>query len=207
MESMSGELAVLVDERTFLAIDQARRNALVIPKALGVMAGSALTVRCASDPRSSVRRAVQFVDDADCKEGMTLAGLAWIQPSEIEAVNRKVEAALQVPHFRLQLAMDGGPVSGQGRREILSAGFAQLRMALGAERFDAMPAEALDQFTVMSVIKDHDGRGLIVSLMNSFMIAYVTPETCDKAYACLEELERLRGEVGRVRLGRAQQRH
>lgn len=198
------ELTVLVDDKTFLAVDQARRNALVVRKDLGAVVGSALTVCCASDPRSTVRRAVQFVDDAGCAQGMTVVGLSWIDAGAAAAVERKVAAAMEVPHFRLQLALDGGPVGDDRRREILSASFAQLRMALGAERFDATPAEVLDQLTVMSVIRDHDTRGLLVSLVNSFMIAYVTPETCDGAYTCLEELERLRTVVGRVRGSRAQ---
>ena len=60
------------------------------------------------------------------------------------------------------------------------------------ERFLETPVERLDQFAVMSVVKNHDTAGLLRSLLNSFMIAYGCPETADRAFAALLELEALR---------------
>ena len=60
--------------------------------------------------------------------------------------------------------------------------------------------ELLDQFAVMSVVKDDDTAGLLRSLINSFVIAYSTPETSDRAFLALTQLEDLRAEVAKARV-------
>jgi len=77
--------------------------------------------------------------------------------------------------------------------------FAEIIKGMGADRFSETPVELLDQFAVMSVIKNHDTGGLLRSLVNSFLIAYSTPETADRAYLALMQLEALRVEVGEAR--------
>lgn len=126
-------------------------------------------------------------------------GLEWIDSGAAASIKRKVDAAMQTPHFRLGLVIEGKLVEGDERRAVLSALFAEIRRAVGAERFDVLPVELLDQFAVMSALKNHDTHGLIASLLNSFLISYLTPETHERAFA---KLEKLRGEVG-TRRGRA----
>lgn len=112
----------------------------------------------------------------------------------------RVEAAMQHT-FRLELAdaASGKPFAPEQRREHLMILFAEIIKGMGADRFSETPVELLDQFAVMSVIKNHDTGGLLRSLVNSFLIAYSTPETADRAYLALTQLEALRVEVGEAR--------
>jgi len=81
------------------------------------------------------------------------------------------------------------------REEFLTLAFAEIAKGMGIDRFMQTPAERLDQFAVMSVMKNHDTAGLLRSLVNSFMIAYACPETSERAFAALVQIEGLRAEV------------
>lgn len=70
---------------------------------------------------------------------------------------------------------------------------------LGLDFFNQTPAVALEQLTVMSIIKNHDTAGLLKSLINSFLVAYSTPETHERSYQSLVDLEGMRAEVGEAR--------
>lgn len=117
-----------------------------------------------------------------------------------EVVESRVELALS-HHFRCELGDPGTghPMSSDQRREALTALFWEVAKAMGAERFAETPVERLDQFAVMSVVNNHDTGGLLRSLVNSFMIAYSTPETTDRAFKALLSLEALRAEVAEAR--------
>lgn len=64
---------------------------------------------------------------------------------------------------------------------------------------EILPVVAIEQLIVMSVTNNHDTAGLIKSLLNSFLAAYITPETSTRAFHHLEGLESLRAEVARAR--------
>lgn len=81
------------------------------------------------------------------------------------------------------------------REEFLTHAFSEIAKGMGIDRFMQTPAERLDQFAVMSVMKNHDTAGLLRSLVNSFMIAYAYPETSERAFSALVEIEGLRAEV------------
>ena len=81
------------------------------------------------------------------------------------------------------------------REEFLTLAFAEIAKGMGVDRFLQTPAERLDQFAVMSVMKNHDTAGLLRSLVNSFMIAYACPETSEQAFQALVQIEGLRAEV------------
>lgn len=111
-------------------------------------------------------------------------------------VESKLSELATIPHGsdtgrRLQL---GGQASEQVY-EYLRATFTEIAMRLGADLFRQTPAILLDQLAVMSATKDHHTAGLLKSVINSFLIAYSTPETHARAYAHLEGLEALRAEV------------
>jgi len=89
----------------------------------------------------------------------------------------------------------GKPLTQEERRKVLTILFGEIAKGMGADRFAKTPIERLDQFAVMSVAKNHDTGGLLLSLVNSFMIAYSTPETSDRAFATLTQIEALRAEV------------
>lgn len=99
--------------------------------------------------------------------------------------------------FRLELAdpKTGQPMSINDLSEFLTRAFVEIAKGMGIERFMQTPPERLDQFAVMSVMKNHDTAGLLRSLVNSFMIAYACPETADRAFAALIQIEGLRAEV------------
>jgi hypothetical protein len=110
----------------------------------------------------------------------------------------KPQVDLAMAHqFRLELAnkKSGMPMSPEERETFLMRAFTEIAKGMGLDRFAQTPAERLDQFAVMSVMKDHDTAGLLRSLVNSFMIAYSCPETSDRAFAALVQIEGLRAEV------------
>lgn len=80
-------------------------------------------------------------------------------------------------------------------RDIYRRSFTDIAERLGLHFFEMTPVVALDQLVVVSVTKNQDTAGLVKSLINSFLVAYVTPETHQRAYDCLEGLEALRTEV------------
>lgn len=113
-----------------------------------------------------------------------------------QAVKAHVELAM-AHRFRLVLADErtGQPFGANERQEFLNRAFVEIAKGMGVDRFLETPAERLDQFAVMSVIKNHDTAGLLRSLVNSFMIAYACPETADRAFMALVQIEGLRAEV------------
>lgn len=121
-------------------------------------------------------------------------------PSIESMIQQRVDVAL-ANRFRCELASptNGQPLSPEERRRTLTILFTEIAKGMGLERFLETPVERLDQFAVMSVVKNHDTRGLLRSLVNSFMIAYSCPETADRAFAALRELEALRAELADAR--------
>lgn len=117
-----------------------------------------------------------------------------------ELIAERVDVAL-AHRFRLELAdaKTGQPLSAAQRRANLTVLFGEIAKGMGVERFAETPVERLDQFTVMSVVKNHDTAGLLKSLVNSFMIAYANPETSDEAFQALSKLEALRAAVADTR--------
>lgn len=119
-----------------------------------------------------------------------------LPPTNATIIRQRVEVAL-ANRFRCEL---GSPATGKAlnpeeRRQALTVLFTQLALGMGMDRFQETPVERLDQFAVMSVLKNHDTAGMLRSLLNSFMIAYGCPETADRAFAALLELEALRAEI------------
>lgn len=121
-------------------------------------------------------------------------------PSIESLIQQRVDVAL-ANRFRCELASpkDGQPLAPEERRRTLTILFTEIAKGMGLERFLETPVERLDQFAVMSVVKNHDTGGLLRSLVNSFMIAYSCPETADRAFAALLELEALRAELADAR--------
>lgn len=113
-----------------------------------------------------------------------------------DLVENRVGVALN-HRFRCELAdpETGNPLTTDQRRETLTTLFGEVAKAMGFERFAETPVERLDQFSVMSVVNNHDTGGMLRSLVNSFMIAYATPETTDRAFRALLQIEALRAEV------------
>ncbi|MGE8046021.1 hypothetical protein ACQKO6_17695 [Pseudomonas monteilii] len=94
---------------------------------------------------------------------------------------------------RLELA---GSVDAQDyyRRSMLDMG-----QRLGRDFLETTPVVVLEQLCVVSAVRGHDTAGLIKSLVNSFMVAYITPETTGQAFVHLEGLEALRQDVSQAR--------
>ena len=116
----------------------------------------------------------------------------------ISLIKQRVAIALEHT-FRLELSTPNGTQSKVEREKVLTTLFLEIAKGMGFDRFMVTPVERLDQFAVMSVVKNHDTCGLLLSLVNSFMIAYSTPETVDAAYEALVSLERLRAQIAESR--------
>ncbi|ABM39687.1 hypothetical protein [Polaromonas naphthalenivorans] len=113
-----------------------------------------------------------------------------------QLIQERADLALQ-HQFRVALASPatGKELTPEERHAFLTRAFREIARGMGIDRFAQTPVERMDQFAVLSVQKNHDTAGLLLSLMNSFMIAYGCPETCDRAYAALVQIEGLRAEV------------
>lgn len=111
-------------------------------------------------------------------------------------VQARVDLALSTPH-RLELSdpETGKPLAGDRRRALFIRGFHEIAAGMGVDRFAEIPVTVLNGFMVMSVIKNHDTKGLLKSLVNSFMVTYSMPETADAAFKALVELEGLRAKL------------
>lgn len=118
-------------------------------------------------------------------------------PPSLELIVQAHVALAMQHRYRMELAHPHTkePMSQAQREDFLRKAFVEIAKGMGIDRFLQTPAERLDQFAVMSVVKEHDTAGLIRSLVNSFMIAYACPETCDRAFAALVQIEGLRAEV------------
>ena len=117
------------------------------------------------------------------------ASIAMLIKSHVDAAMAH-QFRLELVHPHTQQRMT--PVQ---REEFLILAFAEIAKGMGIDRFLQTPAERLDQFAVMSVMKNHDTAGLLRSLVNSFMIAYACPETSERAFQALVRIEGLRAEV------------
>ena len=115
-------------------------------------------------------------------------------------IEKLVKAHVELAHglqFRLELVSPATRerMNAEERRDFLTRSFVEIAKGMGVDRFMQTPPERLDQFAVMSVLKNHDTQGLLRSLVNSFMIAYACPETTERAFAALIHIEGLRAEV------------
>ena len=73
--------------------------------------------------------------------------------------------------------------------------FVDIARRIGAEFLLKTPGVALEQFAIMAIMRNQDTAGLLKSLINSFLVAYMTPETSERAFTHLVGLESLRAEV------------
>lgn len=111
----------------------------------------------------------------------------------IEAKLQELAKIPQGPDGGRRLELGG--IGGAEQEGIIREGLRDIASRLSPSLLDMMPAVALEQLVVMSVVKGHDTAGLLKSLLNSFLVAYITPETHRRAFHHLESLESLRAEV------------
>ncbi|MFZ3139142.1 hypothetical protein [Polaromonas sp.] len=111
-------------------------------------------------------------------------------------IQERTDLALK-HQFRVALASPatGKALTPDERHAFLTRALGEIAKGMGIDRFAQTPVERMDQFAVISVQKNHDTAGLLLSLVNSFMIAYGCPETSDRAFAALVQIEGLRAEV------------
>lgn len=87
---------------------------------------------------------------------------------------------------------DGSPMTPEYHRENRRKVMVDIAERLGLHFFEMTDAVVIDQLITVSVHFNHDTSGLLRSLINSFMIAYINPETSPLAFQKLQELEWLR---------------
>jgi len=121
-------------------------------------------------------------------------------PSVEAIIDGKLEELAQIPpgpHGGRRLELGGASKSEY--EQILRRSMEDIARRVSPDLLQMLPAVALEQLVVMSVVKDHDTAGLLKSLLNSFLVAYITPETHQRAFRHLEGLEQLRSEVAQQR--------
>lgn len=115
-------------------------------------------------------------------------------------IEAKLQELAEIPPGPLSgRRLELGGISQTERDRILREGLRDIANRLSPSLLEMMPAVALDQLIVMSVVKQQDTAGLLKSLLNSFLVAYISPETHDRAFNHLEGLEKLRAEVATTR--------
>ena len=93
------------------------------------------------------------------------------------------------------LKAQGHALTPEQLQAALSISFANVADRLGIQFLQALPAAVLEQFTLMSILRNEDCAGLLKSLINSFMITYLTQATSDAAFGHLVGLEDLRKQI------------
>lgn len=121
-----------------------------------------------------------------------LRNIAKAKYAEVQALDHGIATGR-----RLELA--GSGLTPDTIEAALIAQFVDIGRRLGSEFLHNTPAVALEQLAVMAITRNHDTAGLIKSLINSFMIAYITPETSEQAFGHLVSLEALRTEIAHTR--------
>jgi hypothetical protein len=112
--------------------------------------------------------------------------------TEVEqAIEEKVRVAMQSSPARLAVAKGGEPLAAEERERILRVSFGEIVKGVGIEHFRACPPELLEEFSVLALASNHNVKGILVSVIRSFMAAYATPETHESAYVWLCQLEAL----------------
>jgi len=107
---------------------------------------------------------------------------------DLEAlVESKVVETMALSQHRLAL----GGVSGSEMGSILRQGYAEILASIGADLFAKMPAAIMEQFLITTITKNHNTRGLLVGLIQSFTASYAVPQTSDIAHEELKRLESL----------------
>lgn len=81
----------------------------------------------------------------------------------------------------------------------LANNFRDVAERLGIQFFQSLPAVVLEQFALMSIMRNEDCAGLLKSLINSFMLTYLTQESSGEAFGHLQGLEALRQRVAKSR--------
>lgn len=102
-------------------------------------------------------------------------------------LDKKVAETLALPQRRLAL----GRVSKGEMQTILKQGYSEILASIGADLFAKMPATIMEQFLITTIVKNHNTRGLLVGLIQSFTASYAVPQTSDIAHAGLESMEAL----------------
>jgi hypothetical protein len=90
---------------------------------------------------------------------------------------------------------NGHALSPEQLQKALIISFTDIAERLGIQFFQSLPAAALEQFTLMSILRNEDCAGLLKSVINSFMLTYMTQATADGAFGHLQGLEELRKQV------------
>lgn len=197
---MSDLYLEIADPLQWTEIQQGRRSALAFDRLFALKRGDVVSIGLQGQPiEQGIRRRVQFVDIPRPSERFCIIGFDWVDAGAADAVRLKVDEAMGIEHYRLQMALNGQPIDQEQRRSMLTGLFTEIRRAVGAERFDTLPAEMLDQFSVQSLVQNHDTHGLLNSLINSFLISYCIPETSAGAFDCLTQIESLRADAARIR--------
>ncbi|MCF6783722.1 hypothetical protein [Stutzerimonas stutzeri] len=114
----------------------------------------------------------------------------------------KYEEAQALPYGLVsgrRLQLGNHDLSKEQLKLVITEQYLDIGRRLGSEFLRNTPAIALEQFAIMAINRDQDTAGLLKSLINSFMVTYLTPETTDRAFSLLLELEALRGDVAQAR--------
>lgn len=134
-----------------------------------------------------------------------------LPPHALDALVEKYRAVIDIklhelacaPHApgserRLEFAAvheDGTRYSSTETRQVTARAFAHFAETLGAEFLAATSAVRLEQMTLVSMDRNHNGPELLASVLNAFMVAYMTPETTGEAYDLLVRMCDLRNKV------------
>ncbi|MCF5372012.1 hypothetical protein [Pseudomonas syringae] len=120
--------------------------------------------------------------------------------SKLEDLDGTPMGSITGRHLTLSdLQKQGIDMTPEQLRNGLAKTFQNIAERLGVQYFQWLPTSLLEQFTLMSILRNEDCAGMLKSLINSFMISYVTQATTDEAFKHLLGLEELRARVATSR--------
>lgn len=108
-----------------------------------------------------------------------------------QLIEEKVHAAMQLSPQTLTVEKHGKSLADLERERILRVSFAEIVKGVGVEHFRACPPDLLEEFSVLALTENHNVKGILVSVIRSFIAAYATPDTHESAYGWLLQLEAL----------------
>ena len=168
------QMQLLVDQRDRVAAKIARfRAELLALDAAGAGTGTG------TGPTSTVGRIVT-PDNRDAR---------W-SVFDNAAIERKVDEVMAT-HPRLEVETGGAALSQEERRAMLVGTFREIVKATSLDNLLCAPPELLEQYAVLALLKNENVKGLLVSLIRSFMMAYAHPLTSQSATIALEGIEKL----------------
>jgi ribosomal protein L19 len=84
--------------------------------------------------------------------------------------------------------------------ELVEQGITEIAMHVGVHYVSGTPAQALEQLVIAASNRGQSPAALIKTVLNNFLVAYITPQTQPQTEAIFDQLSALRSVVDSIRM-------